>query len=848
MLPRLWRSALKIAWRESRASAGKFLFVILAVAAGVGALSGVRGFSASFRDMLLRDARTLMAADLSLRLFNLPDRDEQAAIDALAADGAQVTLVTETVSMMSTGARPLMVSVKAVDPSLYPFYGRLETRPPADPAAILDGDTVIVTDDLLLRLGAAVGDQVKLGDALFTIAATIAVEPDRMTGSLNVGPRVMLSHQALDRSGLIVRGSRASQRYLFKLPAEGLTIETARKRLEATFRRNRIADFRETHPTIRRGLDRATNFLSLVSLVAMIVGALGVGMAMHSHLQQRLDTIAIMKCVGARSSQIIRIYFAQALGLGVAGSLLGVFLGFLVQVGAPWFIASYFPDAPRLEWQPSAAAQAMLIGILTTLLFSLPPLLSIRRIRPALIFRREMEGVRKSWQEKFADRRSSAGVGLLIAAGLAATAAWLGDSVRMGMWFAGGLIVSLAVLSATAWILLRILRLLPGWLPFRLPMALRHGVANLYRPGVHAEAILVALGVGVTFTLSIYLIQTSVITQMARSAPPDMPNVFLINVTNVERDGLLDLLRNYPGVEGDVGLVPSVAARLHSINGQDLADRNLDENANRYRASRGITSFEEQPEEYEVLQGAWWGPDRQGASVAVRDDAAETLDISVGDELQWIVGADTVTAKVAAIVRMESIRMGSNAYFTLSPEALEGRPAIYFGGVRIAPEKAVELQRDAFAKFPTVMLINAADVLSIVQDVVDQIALVVQFVSAFSILGGIIILSSSVVATRFRRIRETAILKTLGATRRKVAQIFAVEFLILGLVAGAMGSLLASGFAALLLKNVLDAGFDFDVAANLTTVIATAAVANLAGWLASYRVLDQKPLEALRHE
>ena len=848
MLPRLWRSALKIAWRESRASAGKFLFVILAVAAGVGALSGVRGFSASFRDMLLRDARTLMAADLSLRLFSLPDRDEQAAIDALAADGAEVTLVTETVSMMSTGDRPLMVSVKAVDPALYPFYGRLETRPPADPAQLLDPATVIVSDDLLLRLGAAVGEQVKLGDAFFTIAATIAVEPDRMTGTLNVGPRVMLGHEALDRSGLIVRGSRASQRYLFKLPSEGLTIEAARRRLEATFRRNRIADFRETHPTIRRGLDRATNFLSLVSLVAMIVGALGVGMALHSHLQQRLDTIAIMKCVGARSSQIVRIYFAQALGLGLTGSLLGVFLGFLVQAGAPWFIANYFPDAPRLEWQPSAAAQAMMIGVLTTLLFSMPPLLSIRRIRPALIFRREMEGARKSWKEQLDDRKASLWVGLLIAAGLAATAAWLGDSARLGMWFAGGLVVSLAVLSATAWALLRILRRLPGWLPFRLPMAVRHGVANLYRPGVHAEAILVALGVGVTFTLSIYLLQTSVIGQMTRSAPPDMPNVFLINVTNVERDGLIELLENYPGIEGDVELVPSVAARLHSINGVDLSERDLDENANRYRASRGITSFERQPEEYEVIEGAWWPADRQGFFTAVRDDAAETLDIAVGDELQWIVGAEAVKAEVAAIVRIESIRMGSNAYFTLTPEALEGRPAVYFGGVRIAPEKAAELQRDAFARFPTIMLINAADVLSIVQDVVDQIALVVQFVSAFSIFGGIIILSSSVIATRFRRIRETAILKTLGATRRKVAQIFAVEFVILGLVAGAMGSLLASGFAALLLHNVLDAGFDFDVAANLVTVIATAAVANLAGWLASYRVLDQKPLEALRHE
>ena len=850
MLPRLWRSAFKIAWRESRSSAGKFLFVILAVAVGVGALSGVRGFSASFRDMLLQDARTLMAADMTLRLFSLPDDGEQAAIDSLVTEGAQVTRVTETVSMMTAeaGARPLMVSVKAVDPALYPFYGQLETRPATDPSKTLDANRIIVTDDLLLRLGATVGEEIKLGDAFFEIAATIAVEPDRMTGSLNVGPRVMLSHEALDRTGLIVRGSRASQRFLFKLPDEGLTIEDARQRLERTFRPRRIADFRETHPTIRRGLDRATNFLSLVSLVAMIVGALGVGMAMHSHLQQRLDTIAIMKCIGARSSQIIRIYLVQALGLGLAGSLLGVFLGFLVQAGAPWLIANYFPDAPQLGWQPATALQAMLIGILTTLLFSLPPLLGIRRVRPALIFRRELEGLRKPWRQKLAAQRDSIFVGLFVAAGLAATAAWLGDSVRLGLWFTGGLLASLAVLSATAWALLRILKRLPGWLPFRLPMVLRHGIANLYRPGVHAEAILVALGVGVTFTLSVFLIQTSVLTQMSRSAPPDMPNIFLINVTNAERDGLVNLIENYPGVEGDVELVPSVAARLSAINGVELADLQLDENANRYRTSRGITWFNKQPEEFEVIDGEWWSADQEGNYAAVRDDAAETLGIVPGDELEWMVGAERVSATVAAVIRMESIRMGSNAYFTLSPGALEGRPAVFFGGVRIAPEKASDLQRDAFELFPTVMLINAADVLSIVQDVVDQIALVVQFVSAFSILGGIIILSSSVMATRFRRVRETAILKTLGATRRKVAQIFSVEFLVLGLVAGAMGALLASGFTALLLHNVLDAEFEFDAVASLTTVLGTALIANIAGWLASYKVLNQKPLEALRHE
>jgi putative ABC transport system permease protein len=312
-----WMTAAKIAWRESRASWGKFAFVIVAVAAGVGALSGVRGFSGAFRNMLLRDARTLMAADLSVRTYHEPDARELAALDGIVERGAERPWITETVSMVSsaTSPRPLMVAVKAVDPEVYPFYGKVELRGADSLRAALEGGGVVVTDDLLLRLGVAIGDEVRLGDEQFPIAAVVTVEPDRMTGSFNVGPRLLLSRAGLERSGLIQLGSRASQRYLYKMPADGggVDIESARKLLEQVFRPYWIADYRETHPTIRRGLDRATNFLSLVSLVAMIVGALGVAMAMHSHLEQRLDTIAILKCIGARSGQIVRIYTLQTL-------------------------------------------------------------------------------------------------------------------------------------------------------------------------------------------------------------------------------------------------------------------------------------------------------------------------------------------------------------------------------------------------------------------------------------------------------------------------------------------------------------------------------------------------------
>ncbi|MEZ5363418.1 MAG: FtsX-like permease family protein [Bryobacterales bacterium] len=843
-----WATAAKIAWRESRAAWGKFAFVIAAVAVGVGALSGVRGFSGAFRNMLLRDARTLMAADLAVRMYHEPDAREQAALDEITARGAERTWITETVSMVSSDAspRPLMVAVKAVDPDVYPFYGKIELRGAASlKAALAQG--AVVTDDLLVRLGVNLGDAVRLGDAEIPLAAVVTVEPDRMTGSFNVGPRLLLSRGNLDRTGLMQRGSRAAQRYLFKMPAQGgIDIATARGLLEKVFRPYWIADYRETHPTIRRGLDRATNFLSLVSLVALIVGALGVAMAMHSHLEQRLDTIAILKCIGARSGQIVRIYTLQTLALGVIGSALGILLGYGVQAWAPRFLAQYFPTPPNLEWQPVAAVQALAIGLLTTLLFSVPTLLRVRKIRPALIFRREMERRAKSVGERLREARGALVAGAVIVAAIGGVATWLGDSVQLGLWFAGGLLASLLVLATASWSLLAVLERLPHWLPFRLPTAIRHGVANLHRPGVHAEAVLTALGVGVTFTLSVYLIQTSVLDQMIKSAPPEMPNVFLMNVTRAEVEPLTQYLKDYPGVE-EVELTPTIAARLEMVDGRPLAELNLGEDS-RFAQTRGISWREDKPDEVDVLRGSWWTPEDKRSLVAVREDVAEELGVDVGSKLAWLAGRRNVEAEVANVFRAESIRPGASLHFMLNRAALEGAPAVFYGGVRIAPDKAVELQRDAFARFPTVLVLNAADVIRIVQDVVDQIAIVVQVISAFAILGGVIILTSSVVATRFRRVRETAILRTLGATRSKVARIFSVEFTVLGLAAGALGALLASGFSALLLERVLDAAYEPALAPLLATVIGTALIANLAGWLASFRILGRKPLEVLRHE
>lgn len=850
---KLWFTAAKIAWREARAARLKFLFVLFGVAAGVGALTGVRGFSAAFHDSLQREARTLMAADLSIRQFQLANEEQEALLARYTAAGSVVTRITETVSMMSAGdaTPPVLVSVKAIDPALYPFYGKVTLDPPGTLANLLTDENIAVSDDLLVRLDLENGAKVKLGNEEFNVAAIVRTEPDRMTGSLNVGPRVMITREGLERAGLMTFGSRAAQRYLIKTPP-ALNLDQAKAELRKAFPEARVASANETHPAIRRALERSTTFLSLVSLIALIVGALGVATAIHAHLQQRLDTIAIMKCIGARSSQIIRIYTLETAMLGLAGGVAGIAVGAGVQWVFPLLLSRYFQFEHGVGWSGAFALEGLGVGLLVTLLFTLPPLLSIRQIRPALIFRREMAEARPSLRELVRRQTPAVACGLLILAGLGGVAAWLAESMRMGLTFIGGLVASLLVLALVAWLLLRFLRIFVTKRAFSLPITWRQGLANLYRPGNHAAAVLVSLGIGVMFTLTIYLIQKSLLSEVASAAPPNAPNVFIVNVTEREREGLAAILESQPNLPADPKarprLTPLVSARIVAINGKPPERESLRGFNRRMLGTRQVTWVEPQPEDISVRQGNWWAAGSGEGLLALDEDASERLGVGVGDTLRWEATGRQFDVRIAAVYRVQSVSPGGVPDFYFNRKALDGLPAQYLGTARIPPANVSRLQRQVFARYPTITVVNVADVLVIVQDVVDQVSLVVRFISAFAILAGAIILASTVAGTRFRRMREAAVLKTIGARRRRLVGIFSVEFLVIGLVAGIMGSVLATGFTRLLLVRLLDAEFRFDVLPNLLTIVLTAALAVATGWLASLRVLEQKPLEVLREE
>ncbi|MBI4474408.1 MAG: FtsX-like permease family protein, partial [Acidobacteria bacterium] len=553
---------------------------------------------------------------------------------------------------------------------------------------------------------------------------------------------------------------------------------------------------------------------------------------------------------------------AQAFLLGIIGSIAGVGLGFVAQSVFPSFLSDYFDVEIELVLSIVPALQGLAVGLLTTLLFTIPPLLAISKIRPALILRRDMHekgGKNRGLTPVLISRGQTPIVPApppifpefaalaAIAVGIWGIAIWMSGSLRIGSYFAGGLVVSIAALAAIARGLLFVLNRFMNRFSAGLSPVLRQGIANLYRPGTHVTAVLVALGVGVMFTLCVQLLQDSLLEQLRFSAPPDSPNVFLINITDRDRDELWELIRSQDGVLQAPAPSPAVAGQLTSINSTPVEQLEFTEGEQRYfRTQFALTWSDEVPKATEILDGSWWPAGSEEALVSVEENVADALRLKVDDRLEWSVAGRLLSARIANLRRTDAVRIGANNQFILTRSALRGFPVIYTGTVRMRPSAVSALQRVVFDRFPTVTVVNAADVLEIVQQVVDRISLTVRFLSAFAIVGGVIILASAVAGTRYRRMREVAILKTVGATRRKVIQIFSLEFLIIGLAAGLMGSILAAFFSLLLIERLFNTIFAFDVLPLILAIASTAAIAVAAGWAASFRILEQKPLEVLR--
>jgi putative ABC transport system permease protein len=546
-----------------------------------------------------------------------------------------------------------------------------------------------------------------------------------------------------------------------------------------------------------------------------------------------------------------------------------------VQLAFPLVLGKLINVPTELHLQPRAIFKGLGAGLLTPLLFTLPPLLDIRGVRPSLILRRAVEDnddpfIAVVWK-KITKNIAQIFATALILGGLVAMAMTLSDSVVVGRWFSVGLVGVLLVLLAASAAVLNGLKYFLNRTRLHLPSALRHGLANLYRPGNPSAALLAALGMGVMQIMTVYLVQRAVVNELHITSMPNLPNVFMVDIANSEIDGIRAVLKAQPGVTTQPELVPLVSARVLAIDGKTTeearaaAEARAEEAGSEQEQRRGpgegrqrgpgrrmqrsvsLTWTEDMPPGTTVVEGAWWKAGERRPELAIAQQQAAWMGVKLGSTITFVAQDHQIVATVVALTKSDGRHAYGRAEYTLPKAALEGLPVVWSGGVHVDPAKVGELQRALYMAYPTVTVINVAQAMETVRAVVIQITYVIQFLAAFSIFAGVVILASSIAGTKYRRIREVVVLKTLGATRGRIATIFSIEFAVLGLVAGVVGI----GFANLIVRTLLrqmNVAYKAQLLLNFSALAGVAALTVLTGWMASHRILEQKPLEVLREE
>jgi len=842
--------SLRMAWRETRGAWRHFIVFFGCVALGVAALVSVGTFAANLDRTLGREARTLTGGDLELRSARPLDDDVRTALAELARGGAATTTVRELAAMARAPARgaTLLVELKAVEGE-YPLYGRVETVPAAPLDTLLadrDGaGGAVVEARLLERLGLAVGDPLVVGAARFTVTGVLVREPDRSMGLVTLGPRVLIGGPALERTGLLQVGSRVRYRTLARLPA-GVTARVAGADLARSIGDPavRIAAFDEAQPGLRRFFSQLATYLGLVGLASLLVGGVGIASSVTTFFRRQLVTIAILKCLGAGSRVLLVTYLIQILSLGLLGSLAGAALGVAAQPLLVRVLAPFAPFALEVQWDAGTIARGIALGMLTALLCALWPLLAVRSVPPSLILRRDVEA--SSWRA----RRPWAAAAPILS-GLAALAIWQAGSLRLGAIFLGAALAALAVLLGLSGGLVRLARRLPRVRG----LAWRQGIAGLDRPGGHTVRVVVALGLAVMLLVAVALLEANLGRQIAFEQKRDAPAFFFIDVQGDQRDAFSRLVAAVSGTAPT--LTPVVRARLAEIDGASVT-RELIERRKREAPDKiwyltreyMLTWAAEPPPASVITRGRWWTASEAAARprVSVDEAAAKYFGVGVGGTLTFDVQGVPVEAEVASLRKIDWQSLSTNFFMVLSPGALDGAPAVYMATARVAADVETELQDRVVAAFPNITAIPLRGVLERVGEVLDQISFAVRFMALFSVAAGLVVMAGALAATRYQRLYESVILKTLGATRWAIARAFAVEYACLGATAGVGGTLLAVVLAWIILRFVLDTPWTLEPETLLLGVILTTLVSLAVGLLATVRLLGRKPLSVLRQE
>jgi putative ABC transport system permease protein len=849
------RAVLVAVLREARAARGRLVFFTACLAIGVAAVVGVSALVAAIESSLRAESRDLLAADLRVSARRaLPEE----LVGFFAGIPHERTDVTELAALASAGAgkeeRSRLVELKVVS-GRYPFYGTLVLDPPAsgeDALAALGDDAVYVAPEALAGLGIGVGGRVSIGGAGFRVAAAVLDEPDRLDFALTLGPRVFLSAAGFERTDLGGAQNRVQHRALYKL--EGDRTHAELERLEDDIERAvsdaswiRVATHTEAQPTVRRALGRVEDYLGLVALLSLLLGGVGVSQIVRAWLAGRTQAVAVMRCLGFRAREVAAVYLGNVAVLALVGCLVGGALGAMLPWGVRALAPELFQGGGGVLLQPWAIARGVGLGLLIALIFCLPPLTAVWRVPPAAVLRAEAVPLPAPRAVRF-------GAPLLLGLGVLWSAHAQGGEWLHAWIFAGGLLA----LTGCLWGGARLAMVLSSRAARRgggrLGPTLQHGLAALGRPGEGTTGAVVALGLGVLVVLAMLLVQRELDRALREALPENAPSVFLVDVQRDQWDGVKAALE----AEGarSIDAVPVLMARLRAIGGETVEELSRSRRPSR-QGGRGrgrwvltreqrLTWRAELPPDNAIVAGALWS-EPELDEVSLEEGYAEDLGVTVGDTLSFDVQGIDVELAVTSIRTVDWASFAINFFLVVEPGVLDDAPHMQLAAARVEPPEAeLALQNRIARDFPNVTMLRVRPILEKLAAVLARIALGVRALGAFTILTGLVILAGAVGATALRRAREAALLKTLGLTRAGVTRLFAVEYALVGLAAGAIGAAGALVLAQAFLAHVLELSGAVPWIALPLAALATAALATVSGLAASVRALHTRPMETLR--
>ena len=835
---------LKMAWRDSRSNRSRLFLFISSIVLGIAALVAIYSFGDNLREDIDKQAATLIGADLEISTNKALEEGTRRFLNTLGDDRShEVRFASMILFPKGNGTR--LVQVRALQ-GAYPYYGQIETSPSAASAGFKNRQQALVDKTLMLQFNAAVGDSIKVGEVTFQIAGILNKVPGQTGVSSSVAPVVYIPFQYLEQTGLMQKGSRINYFFFYKFDNPS-AVEKVVDKIKPTLEKSDL-DF-ETIASQKRETGRSfqdlTQFLSLVGFIALLLGCIGVASSVHIYIREKLATIAILRCLGVPSFQASMIYLIQILAIGSVGPIIGAALGTAIQQVLPAVLKDLIPFDVSVSISWFSILQGVVLGIIISVLFALLPLISVRNISPLNTLRITFS------DSKFFKDPLKVAIGFLVVLFVFAFSYLQLRNWLEGVYFTLSVFAAFFILSGFASLLMWAIR---RFFPYSWSYLWRQGLANLFRPHNQTRTLIVSIGLGTAFISTLIFVQNILINRVTLSASGNQPNMVLFDIQTSQKEAIAAITRQQrlPILQE----VPIVTMRVEEINGNTAADVKKDStlkiSSRAFNSELRVTFRDSLTDSEKIVEGEWHGkvdPADGTIYVSLEQGYANRINIGVGDRMAFNVQGTVVQAVVGSVREVDWNRIQTNFRVVFPMGVLEDAPQFHVLITRVpSAEASAKFQKLVVQSFPNISIIDLDLVLSVLDEILSKIGFVIRFMGAFSIITGLVVLIASVLISKYQRIRESVLLRTIGASRRQILVITGLEYLFLGFLAAGTGIVLSLAGSWALARFTFETTFspDFLPVLVLLLIISTLTVA--IGLFNSRGILNNPPLEVLRKD